>query len=108
MNVIGTLIASLLIMTSDPQTAATLVPGAKPLAEPGRYESSRSYDDTVDFYRRVFQRTGGVRWYNIVNQPTVKAKHVASLRSKTKWQGINIYERQGKVRIFIVPRTPAK
>ncbi len=83
---------------------APILPGATALSEVGRYQSSRSYAETVEYYRRLFARTGGVRWRNIVNFPDLRAKHVASLRRKTAWQGINIYEKQGQVRIYVVPR----
>ena len=81
------------------------LPGSvTPLADPGRYRSGRGYEETLDFYRRVFNQTGGVRWRNIINQPGVKAKHVESLRKKSKWEGINIYEAQGEVKIYVIPR----
>lgn len=72
--------------------------------EPGRYRSLRSYEELLDFYRRIFNQTGGVRWHNIVQLPTIKAKNVESLRPTTKWEGINIYEKQGEVRIYVLPR----
>lgn len=85
-------------------TEAPVPAGSVPLAEHGRYRSARPYDDTLDFYRRIFAQTGGVRWRNIINVPGIKAKHVDSLRKKTNWEGINIYEKQGEVRIFVLPR----
>jgi hypothetical protein len=78
--------------------------GAAALAEKGRFRSPRTYDETLDYYRRAFAPMGGVKWRNIVSMPGIKAKHVASLRRKTRWEGINIYERQGEVRIYIIPR----
>ena len=91
-------------LTEDPATSAPLVPGATPLEEPGRYESSRNFDDTVQYYYRKFRGTGLARWKNIVNLPTVRAKHLQSKQPSSKWSGINIYESEGKVRIYVVPR----
>lgn len=85
-----------------------LAPGAHALKEPGRYQATRSYEETLDFYRRLFNQTGGVRWRNIVNLPGIKAKHVASLRNKTRWEGLNIYEKQGDVRIYVLLRDAAQ
>lgn len=85
--------------------------GAQPLSDKGRYRSPRTYDDTLDFYRRSFAPMGGIKWRNIVSMPGIKAKHVESLRKKTHWEGINVYEKQGEVRIYIIPREtvdPAK
>jgi hypothetical protein len=39
-----------------------------------------------------------------VTLPSIKAKHIECLRKKTRWEGINIYEKQGEVRIFVIPR----
>ncbi|MFC1611954.1 hypothetical protein ACFL6C_13415 [Myxococcota bacterium] len=71
---------------------------------PGRYRSSRSYDETLEYYKRLFRRTGGVRWHNIVNLPGIKARNIQSLRKKTDWEGINLYENGGEVRIFVMAR----
>lgn len=87
---------------------APLIEGAVPMQEPGRFESPRPYNDTLDYYKWFFRSRGGVRWRNIVNLPQVRAKHIESIRPKTKWQGLNIYEKQGKVRIFVVPRDPVE
>lgn len=72
--------------------------------EPGRYRCGRPYDETLDFYKKTFIQTGGVRWRNIISTPAIKARHVDSLRSKTHWEGINVYEKAGEVRIYVIPR----
>jgi hypothetical protein len=89
---------------AEPPVEAPVASDSRPLEEPGRYRSARSYDETLEYYRRIFRRTGGVRWYNIVNKPGIKAKHIQSLRKKTNWEGINVYEHRGQVRIFVIPR----
>ena len=78
------------------------------LDEPGRYRVPRSYEDTLEWYKRNFRTSGGVRWHNIVNLPGIKAKHLASLRKKTTWEGINIYETRGEVRLYVIPRQASK
>ncbi len=79
--------------------------GATPLSEPGRYKISKTFDEAIDFYQRLFQ-TGGVRWRNVVNLPGIRAKHIESLRKKTTWEGINLYEHKGEVKIYVIPRSP--
>ena len=88
----------------DLPVEAPLVPGAVALEERGRYRSARTFQETLDFYRRLFNQTGGVRWRNVVNLPGIKAKHVDSLRNRTRWEGINIYEKQGEVRVYVIRR----
>lgn len=94
-----------LSLLGDSYLGAPIVTGAKPLSEPGRYESPRTYDDTLSFYEYYFRREGGVRWRSIVNLPHIRGKHIQSTRPKTPWQGINVYEKGGKVRVFVVPRS---
>lgn len=83
---------------------APMVYGAKAMQETGRYASPRTFDDTVKFYKDKFKRKGGVRWRGIINQIGIKAVHLQNLRRSSNWEGVNIYEHKGKVRIFVIPR----
>ncbi len=104
---LGLVLSALIASGVELPVQAPVIPDAQPLEETGRYDSPRSFDDTVEFYKRVFKHTGGqIRWRNIVNSPGIKAKHVQSLRTATAWEGINIYEKAGKVRIFVIARPP--
>jgi len=85
---------------------APIIPGAQQLSEPGRYESPKTWEDTLTYYKWHFKSRGGVRTRNIVNLPHIRAKYIQSTRKSTKWQGLNIYEKNGHVRIFVVPRDP--
>jgi hypothetical protein len=99
------LVAALLLpAVTDPPMEAPLPRDAAPMDEPGRYRSSRSLDETLDFYQRELRRVPGIRWNNIVNLPGIKAKNITCLRKKTKWEGINIYETRGEVRLYVIPR----
>ena len=80
-----------------------LPPGAVALNEPGRYRLARSYDDTLEFYRKTLPRES-VRWTGIVNSASVKADHIELLARDTPWSGINIYETKGEVRIYFIKR----
>ena len=102
-------LAAFMSITSgtDPLTEAPLVPGAVALEEPGRYSSARSYDNTLLYYQRYFRSRGGITWRHIVNLPSVKAKHIQSRVQSTRWEGINIYETKGYVRVYVIPRPKA-
>lgn len=76
------------------------------LKEKGRYRVRATYDETLEFYRRAFKAIGGVRWRSITNKPGLKAQHIESLRKKTNWEGINIYESNGEVKVYVLPRPP--
>lgn len=86
---------------------APKVPDAVPTEDIRRFRSPRSYEDTLRYFRIVLRR-GRVRWSNIANLPTVRAKHVASLEPDTDWMGINIFETQGETRFTILPRPVPK
>ena len=96
--------ALLLPAAADLPPEAPLPKEAVPLEEPGRYRTSRSLDETLNFYQRYFRKTEGVRYNNVVNLPGIKAKNISCLRRKTKWEGINIYEARGEVMIYVIPR----
>ncbi len=91
-------------VTSELPVDAPIVPGATEMDETGRYVSPRSYTETLEFYTQSFKRTGGIQWHNIVNLPGIKAKNIESLRQKTNWEGINIYEIGGRAHIFVIKR----
>jgi hypothetical protein len=88
---------------ADARTDAPLVPGAIELDDLGRYDSPRSFDDTVEYYERYFRGDRQRRWRHIVNLPTVRAQHVENKKKESGWSGINIYEHRGKVRIYVIP-----
>jgi hypothetical protein len=94
----------ILVGASDPPVEVPLPQGVVPLEEPGRYRSSRSYDETIDYYERQFRRVGGIRWHNVVSLPGIKAKNIECLRKTANWEGINVYDNAGEVRIYVIPR----
>jgi hypothetical protein len=66
-----------------------------------RFRASEDYDGTLRYYRQVYP-PGTYRWKAIVDQPGVKAEHIELERIKGV-EGLNIYEANGEVRIFVVP-----
>lgn len=86
---------------SDKVYGAPLLPGATKLEE-GRFKSGRSYDDTLDFYEKLFKGSQTVRFRKIVHSPQVKATHIMNTASGSAWQGINVYEKDGETRLFFV------
>jgi hypothetical protein len=39
----------------------------------------------------------------VVNQPGVKAVHISNPSGRGAWEGLNIYEANDEVRIYVVP-----
>ena len=66
-----------------------------------RYRAPGDFEDTVKYYRAVYS-VGSYPRKTIVNQPGVKAVHISN-PSGRNFAGLNIYEANDEVRIYIVP-----
>lgn len=71
-----------------------------------RYRAPDTFDKTLEYYRAVYGVSGYPR-RQIVNQPGVKAVHISN-PSGRNFEGLNIYEANEEVRIYIVPLTSVK
>lgn len=75
--------------------------------EEDRYQSPRSWDKTIEYFKKYFRGWRGVRWHREVNLPTIKYVHIENTHEKGAWAGINIYELPGgKVRVYVLKREP--
>lgn len=104
MNLVLTwLVMTVMAASSDADRVygAPLLPGTVKVEE-GRFKTSRSYDDTVDFYEKLFKGSQTVRMRKIINSPQVKATHVLNGAPGSGWQGINIYEKDGETRLYFI------
>ncbi|MCC6807949.1 MAG: hypothetical protein IT381_11035 [Deltaproteobacteria bacterium] len=87
---------------------APIVPNARKI-EDARYVSPRNYDDTIEFYEKLYKGSGAIRFRAIINAPSVKAVHLQNLKpTPGNWVGINIYEINNQTRLFVVRGDGAK
>ncbi|MFO0599405.1 MAG: hypothetical protein U0228_29125 [Myxococcaceae bacterium] len=86
---------------AESELGAQLPDGARKVAE-HRYKSSTDFEGTMKFYKNAYPATSYPR-KNIVNQPGVKALHIPNTSGKGGWEGLNIYEANDEVRIYVVP-----
>jgi hypothetical protein len=86
---------------AETELGAQLPDGARKVAE-RRYKSSSDFEGTLKFYKNIYPATSHPR-KNIVNQPGVKAIHIPNTSGKGGWEGLNIYEANDEVRIYVVP-----
>ncbi len=87
-------------------SGAQLPDGVQKVGE-NRYRAPGSFDDTLKYYRTVYPVQAYPR-KPVVNQPGVKAVHIVNPSGKN-FEGLNIYEANDEVRIYIVPAaTPPK
>jgi len=108
------LLLTLAAQDADHYLGAPLLPGAHAEDEVGRYKAGRNYEDTVEFYERLFKGNTKYRWKKIINQPAVKATHLSNTLPKVgEWSGMNIYEISGTTHLYVLksddkPAKPAK
>ncbi len=85
-------------------SGAQLPDGSQKVGE-NRYRASRDFEATLDYYRTVYPTSSYPR-RQVVNQPGVKAVHIVNPTGKN-FAGLNIYEANDEVRIYIVPTQQA-
>jgi hypothetical protein len=81
-----------------------LMEDARALADKGRFESPKTYKKTLAFYRYMVGNNGSLRWKTVVNLPHIRARHIENRDRGSAWEGVNIYEYKGRVRIYVIPR----
>lgn len=85
----------------ETELGAVLPDGARKVAE-HRYKSSTDFEGTMKFYKNIYPAQQYPR-KAIVNQPGVKAIHIPNTSGRGSWEGLNIYEANEEVRIYVVP-----
>ena len=73
--------------------------GAEKVGE-NRYRAPGDFEATLKFFKTNYP-PGQYPRKMIVNQPGVKAIHISNPSGK-KWEGLNIYEANDEVRIFVI------
>jgi len=73
-----------------------------------RYRVPQDWENTLKYFKTVYPTATYPR-RSIVNQPGVKAIHIANPSGKG-WAGLNVYEANDEVRVYVVPPegVPAK
>jgi hypothetical protein len=97
-------LALVLALVSAPALAetdlgATLPDNARQVGE-HRYKSPSDWEGTMKFYKKVYSPS---TYRNVINQPGVKAVHIPNPSGKGEWLGLNVYEANEEVRIYVVP-----
>jgi hypothetical protein len=87
-------------VAAETVNGAHLPDGAQKVGE-NRYRASDDFKGTLKHYDSVYPKSAYPR-RNIVNQPGVKAVHIVNPSGKN-FEGLNIYEANDEVRIYIVP-----
>lgn len=81
------------------ELGAQLPDGARKVAE-HRFKAPSDLEGTKKFYKNIYSPS---TWRRIINQPGVNAFHIPNTSGKGAWEGLNIYEANDEVRIYVVP-----
>jgi len=84
-----------------PYRSAPLIPWAKKVDE-HRFRSPRTFDRTLEYYRKTVLFSPMVVKVKIINNAEVRAVHLRNKKAGARWEGLNIYEYQGAAYIFVV------
>lgn len=87
----------------DTELGAQLPEGARKVAE-RRYRVWQDWEAVQKFYKQTYGSAAYPRRL-IVNQPGIKALHLANASGKGAWEGLNIYQANDEIRIYVVPAT---
>jgi hypothetical protein len=66
-----------------------------------RYKAVGDWDAVLKFYKTALPNSQYPR-KPIVNQPGIKAQHIVNPGGRGGWEGLNIYETNDEVRIYVV------
>jgi hypothetical protein len=105
-------VASIVVVSFGPRAVrAEMVQGvqlpdrAQKVGE-NRYRAPESWEETMKYYNLVYPKSTHARRV-VVNHPEVKAIHIINPSGKL-FEGLNIYEHNQEVRIYIVPAPGAE
>jgi hypothetical protein len=103
---LGAVVTALWLSTAVAEvvSGAQIPDGARKVGE-NRYRAPGDFEKTLEYYKVVYPVSAFPR-RAIVNQPGVKAVHIVNPSGKN-FEGVNIYEANDEVRIYIVPQQQA-
>jgi len=88
------------IANADQVSGAQLPDGSEKVGEL-RYKAREDFEGVTKYYKSVYPPAAYPRKW-IVNQPSVKAVHIVNPSGKN-FEGLNIYQANDEVRIYVVP-----
>ncbi len=81
---------------------AQLPPGVTRL-EPGRFDVGMSWQHALKWFDKQYPQAKYPR-IEIVNRPGLRAVHLRNPDTAAKWEGLNLYEHDGRVKVFVLER----
>ena len=105
--VLAALLALSARATGEFRAHGFVLPAGSVKVDEDRYRLSAAWDDARRFYRSVYPTAKFPRTV-LANLAGVRAEHIEN-PAGGEWDGANIYEKQGEVRVYVLKRkAPAK
>jgi hypothetical protein len=83
------------------KVAGAVLPDEAVKVAENRYRVSKSYEETLKFFRGVYPARYTRR--PIADTPGVKAVHIENPDARSgQWEGLNVYELKNETRIFVL------
>ncbi len=67
-----------------------------------RFRSKEDWEKTVRFFRSAYGGKPGYVWFTIDTPPKVKAIHIENTHPGRTWEGINIYETNREIFVYVI------
>ncbi|MGQ0505279.1 MAG: hypothetical protein ACT4TC_08140 [Myxococcaceae bacterium] len=77
------------------------VPDGALIVGENRYRASDDFEGVLKYYKTVYPPANYPR-KSVINQPGIKAVHIVNPSGKN-FEGLNIYEANEEVRIYVIP-----
>jgi hypothetical protein len=100
-------VVTVLLAVVTPAVASIKVHGAivddeaKRVGE-DRFRSKEDWEKTVRFYRSAYGGKPGFVWLTLETPPKVKAIHIENTHAGRTWEGINIYETNNEIYVYVI------
>lgn len=91
----------LLALAASPSGGPGVLPDSAHKVAENRYKAAGDFEAVMKWYKTALPVVAYPR-KQIVNQPGIKALHIANPTGKGGWEGLNIYENNDEVRIYVV------
>ena len=80
------------------------LPGTAVEVGENRYRLKHAWDQAAKFYRKSYRHIKGIKKYDVISTPGVKAIHYRNMTKRGKWAGANISNIKGEVFVFCFPK----
>lgn len=90
-------------LAADPTAhGAQLPPGASRI-EPGRFDTGMSWQYALKWFDKQYPKSKYPR-VEIVNRAGLRAVHLKNPDPGARYEGLNLYEHKGRVKVYVLPR----